>query len=133
MIRTSRFLFIGFVLITTLLGSCTNKSQTIDLTIADADKDITLRVGDTVTVLLESNITTGYTWEWVAAEAQVLKQQGEPEITSGDSKLAGAAGSTKFTFVADSTGTGSLHLIYHRTFEQGIPPIQEYFVSVSVK
>ena len=70
------------------------------------------RVGDTLTVTLHSNSSTGY--QWVTqdlSDAAVLKQVGDAKIVAPKSKLAGAPGHTQFTFEVDGRGRGRGRLL----------------------
>lgn len=44
-----------------------------------------------------------------------------------------AGGTEKFTFGATSAGVVTLHVVYRRTFEPGVPPIRTFEVSVTVR
>jgi predicted secreted protein len=71
------------------------------------------RVGDTLTVTLHSNSSTGY--EWVTqdlADASVLKQVGDAKIVAPKSKLAGAPGHTQFTFEVMEEGIDQVGFWY---------------------
>jgi len=78
-----------------------------------------LIVGDMLEVRLPGNPTTGYTWQAVAAPAQ-LRQQGEP-VHHSDSQLIGAGGITSFKFSVTAAGDGTLDLAYRRPWEKDAP------------
>lgn len=122
---------LGILILGLALG-CTGGRKVTSLTKSDNGTSITIHKGDSIKVSLEGNPTTGYTWEWLSADASFLKLSGEPEFRS-DSKLIGAGGVSTFTFDVDDTGSGTLHLIYHRTFEPGVPPLEDYSVSISAE
>src|SRR5690606_27623964 len=67
-------------------------------------------VGDEITVVLESNVTTGYAWELeVPLLADVIQLVGDeyvgPEEQPVDSALVGAGGRQELTFEAVGVGT----------------------------
>jgi inhibitor of cysteine peptidase len=124
--------WMSVALVAALCSACNSTKKTIELTDKDQSKNITVEKGDLIKLLLSANPTTGYQWEWVKDEAPFLAQKGEPEYKA-DSNLIGAGGVSVFTFQVNGSGSGSLHLIYHRTFEEGVPPIQEFTVSVEAK
>jgi predicted secreted protein len=71
------------------------------------------RVGDTVTVTLHSNSSTGY--QWVAQDlndAAVLKQEGDARVIAPKSKLLGAPGHTQFTFAVTEEGVDEVGFWY---------------------
>ncbi len=115
-----------------LLAGCSAGGNVIALTKSDHGSTISVQKGDTIQVSLEGNPTTGYTWEWVPVGADFLRMSGEPEYRS-DGNLVGAAGKYTFTFDVTETGSGELHLIYHRTFEPDVPPLEDFSVSITAE
>jgi len=105
---------------------------TVQLTQADSRGTVKLHPGDILEIALPSNPTTGYTWEVKPGSEAVLKQRGEPEFKP-DSNLLGSAGRLIFRFDAVAVGEAPLVIIYHRTFEPGISPLQTFSVNVIVK
>lgn len=120
------------LILITLCSACKSTTKIIDLSEKDNNSEITIEKGDRIQVTLEANMTTGYQWEWVSEDATILEQKGDPEYKTGGDQL-GAGGLSTFTFDAKETGSGTLHLIYHRTFEEGVAPIKEFSVSIQVK
>lgn len=57
---------------------------------------------------------------------------GEPVFVS-DGAAVGSGGTYTFRFKGKQAGDGRLGLIYHRTFESGVPPEQTYTLSVTVQ
>ena len=99
------------------------------------DGQVTLEVGQRLTVRLESNPSTGYLWEWVDRQASILEQIGEAEFTpgeTGDPPLVGAGGWDVFTFEAVSSGQMTLELVYRRPWEEGVEPLKTFSLQVIV-
>jgi len=94
--------------------------------------EIALRVGQEVHVLLTGNLTTGYTWETRDVDAARLHLTGEPEYTAASDAL-GSGGTFNFTFTAVAPGETELTLIYHRSFEQDVPPKRTFSVKVVIE
>jgi len=112
------------------LTACSSNKVEIS---ADANgQTIDLTTGQKLVVSLESNPTTGFDWEITEIDQAVIKQSGESEYKS-ESDLLGAGGVRTFTFEAVATGTSTLKLIYHRSWEKDIPPEQEFTVTINVK
>jgi inhibitor of cysteine peptidase len=101
----------------------------------DNGKSFTVNVGDTVTIAIPGNPTTGYSW--VAAlsdkDTALLEQQGDPTYL-GDSadNVVGAGGTFTFTFKATAAGRAALKLAYVRPWEPDAPA-QTYEVQVTIK
>jgi inhibitor of cysteine peptidase len=105
------------------------------LTEADSGSTVTLHSGDRLTVVLKGNPTAGYRWELAAVDGAILKPvapSGKPDYEPGSSML-GAGGKFTFTFEAAATGQTQLRLIYHRSFEQGVPPLQVFEMTAVVE
>ena len=98
----------------------------------DAGKTIQLKVGDTLVVSLEGNITTGYNWIAAPQDPVLLEQVGEAEVTP-DSNLIGASGKIVLQFKATTQGQTNLHLDYKRPWEQDAAPEKTFDVTVVVK
>jgi inhibitor of cysteine peptidase len=83
-------------------------------------------------IALEGNPTTGYTWETAPDSSDVVALQGEPQFKADTSAL-GSGGTMTLQFKAVKQGTAPLKLIYHRTFEPGVAPLQSFDVTVVVE
>jgi inhibitor of cysteine peptidase len=93
---------------------------------------VELRVGDKVEIVLDSNPTTGYVWEVASPDIAVVRQEGEPQFKP-DSGAVGAGGKLTLVFQAIAPGEQMLNLIYHRTFEQGVPPAKTFALDILVR
>jgi inhibitor of cysteine peptidase len=114
---------------TILLASC---APALTYSKQDDGKVISVKVGDTFSITLDGNPTTGYAWETLPDSAALLTLVGEPAYNSS-SDLLGAGGTYTFTFKAIAKGSTTLELIYHRSFETGVDPLETYTVTVEVK
>lgn len=106
-------------------------SNPVSLTGKDAGSTVHVKQGGTVQIALEGNPTTGYTWEVAPGSAAGLEQQGEPEFKA-DSSALGSGGMMTLRFKATQPGTTALKLIYHRTFEPNVAPLQTFEVTIVV-
>src|SRR4026209_30371 len=126
------------IAITSLLYACaaeTSQEQsksTIQLTEADAGRLVELRVGDILEVTLPGNPTTGFQWEVSAINSAILKPMGEPKFEPS-SNAVGSGGNVTLRFEAVGTGQTELKLIHHRPFEENVPPIQTFEVTITVR
>jgi len=122
----------SFFLALALFSGCGTNGTS--LTDADNGKQITIKSGDVVTVTLESNPTTGYSWQVIEIDNAVLLQDGDPEYkqSPGSEGLVGAGGTETFRFKAIGNGETSLGLGYMRPWES-VPPIQTFTIQVIVQ
>lgn len=93
---------------------------------------IELSTGQKLEIRLAGNPTTGFNWEVSEIDESVIKQSGEAQYKS-DSNLIGSGGEFTYTFEAVQSGTTTIKLIYHRSWEKDIPPEQEFAITVDVK
>jgi inhibitor of cysteine peptidase len=103
----------------------------------DNGKAFTVSIGDTITVVLVGNPTTGYAWSADLSQeaAALLESAGEPEYaadpTEGD--IVGAGGAYTFTFTAKAKGEADLDLIYWRSFEADVEPIDTFTAKITIE
>lgn len=107
--------------------------QAVELTGTDNGRKISVSEGESISLTLAGNPTTGYLWKLVAVDRDVLAAETEP-VFSADSSLTGSGGKFKFRFTPLKAGSTAIKLIYHRPWENDQKPIQtfEAYVSVSV-
>ena len=115
----------------------TSAGQVLDLAEADNGADFTVDVGDTITVVLVGNPTTGYEWaEDLSTEASaLLKMVGEPmydpdEVAEG---MVGTGGKFTVTFTAAVAGQAELKLKYWRSFEPDAAPMESFTANITVR
>lgn len=123
------------VLLGLALTGCSSAS-TQSLTTADNGKAATLDDGQQLTVELEFQGGTGYSWEVVDSASGALEQQGEPttqEIGNEPPTVVGQTMLEVFTFKAVTVGTGTLRLEYKRSWETTVPAEKTWVADVTVK
>jgi inhibitor of cysteine peptidase len=122
-----------FVLLAALLAACGKKEMSIGR--AENGGTVELKIGETLMVSLDSNITTGYSWEIAESDESILKLKGEPEYVEpkSDPQLVGAGGTQVFRFEALKAGQATLTLVYRRPWEKDVAPADTYSLTVTVK
>jgi inhibitor of cysteine peptidase len=122
----------SFLLVLAFFSGCgTNETQT---TQADTGRQITLQPGEVMTVTLNSNPTTGYGWQVLKIDNEILIQDGDSEYKQSENSegVVGAGGTETFRFEAVDSGETTLELGYMRPWED-TPPIETYSVLVIVR
>ncbi len=101
------------------VGQCTDPSQTIRV-----------KPGDKFVVVLDSNATTGYSWQAPERTSHVSlnSHRYEAPLTS----LAGAGGKEYFEFTARSVGKENLVFNYLRSWEKDTPPVKTAIFTVEI-
>lgn len=112
-----------------LLGGCAGGFALVE---KDAGTSLTVSVGQTFTVTLPSNRTTGF--GWAVTDPGPVAQVGEARYEEPNSRgRVGSGGAETFTFKGKSAGTGMLTLGYRRPWETGVPPEKTWSVTVIVR
>jgi predicted secreted protein len=111
------------------------ETEEINVNIEDEGGQVELEQGQILVVTLDSNPTTGYSWEQAENQESYLEQMGQPEFKqslTGGRPVAGGGGWEIFRFKAISAGQMTLQLIYHRPWEEGIEPANTFFLDVVI-
>lgn len=109
---------------------------TVDKTVTKADNGslVPLKLGDTLSVALDSNPSTGYSWQVGAVDKAVLEQLGPPQfaLPSGTTPKPGAGGTQTFNFNAVGKGQTTLTFDYVRPWEKDVTPTPPNVFTVTV-
>lgn len=98
-----------------LAGCAGTTAGPAEVEFRDTEATYELKVGDTATVKLEENPSTGYAWE-LEMEGDNLEICGS-EYCEPEKGALGAAGTHVWQFTAVEAGNGKLKFIYYREWE----------------
>jgi inhibitor of cysteine peptidase len=124
--------WIALVAAAALLAACGDDgAATVELDATDSLSDVSLDVGDQLEVSLESNPTTGYSWELGPLPEGLELASSEFEEPSGS--LVGAPGTQLFVFDTVGAGSGILRFEYVRVFDDPVvaETIVEYVLTIA--
>lgn len=127
---------LGLILIGLVVGLTGCGTKPVTVTQAQDGSRVTLTEGQDLVIELESNPSTGYTWEVKQIDPGVLSQAGEPGIQApaeSDPPLVGQVGTQVFTFRAAGKGETVILLIYHRPWEEDVEPAETFTLTVVVE
>ena len=98
-------------------------------------KEVATAVGDSFTVTLCSNATTGFKWSEAAkiSDPTVVQQIGHEFVSPEAKGVGGAAGKEVWTFKALKKGTSTVSLEYSRPWEGGEKATWTFTLTVVVK
>ena len=122
----------AFLVLIVSVSACSSGANGRTLTAENAGQTIDMNIRESFSVELGGNPSTGYTWEVADMDTAVLIQVGETEFDS-ESDLVGASGILILRFEAIGSGETPLNLVYHRPWEEDVPPEETFEVSVVVK
>ena len=100
--------------------------------IAQESKPMTVRVGDSFTITLRANTSTGYKWQLMMSDENML-QMVHSEYIPYKSQRLGADGKQLWTFKALKPGKTSISFQYARSWEKDKPPQKEQTIQVLIK
>ena len=109
--------------------------QTLVLGAEDNGEQVQLASGQVLEVTLESNPTTGYSWEVSDVDGTVLSQVGEAEFREApkeSEEMVGVGGTETLRF-SSAAGETTLTLVYHRPWEEDVDPLETFTVEVVVR
>lgn len=112
----------------------TSKPETIVITEKDNAGYVYVKKGDDVKLVLDSNPSTGFKWNYdEKPDENILLQTGYEYISdSNDDMLVGVGGKEVWTFKALNSGTAVMYLSYSRPWES-VPPAENFKVKVIVE
>lgn len=117
-----------------LLSACAQQpTQPVALD-AESECPTRLQVGQTLTLTLPSNPSTGYRWRVENPAANVLQSLG-PEVYSApeEENVVGSAGVSTWRYQASSTGDGQLVLVYQQPWAADVAPVQTFDCRIVVR
>lgn len=93
--------------------------------------------GDVISISLEFNPSTGYSWIASISDQAVMTQVGGPAylepMSSSSTPVVGAPGTQILTFQAVEPGIATLTLDYKRSWETDVAPEKTIIIRVEVK
>lgn len=115
--REKVLLSVALLLISAALIGCSGASA--DMIYGRDDTQISVKAGDTFTIRLEENPTTGYAWTADISDQTVVElAKEEYKQESAEEDIVGAGGVKELTFKALKKGEAAVTLKYERSFEE---------------
>lgn len=105
----------------------------IRLTARDHDRTVDAKTRQTITVSLQSNMTTGYCWNLASTPDTGVIKLVSSTYRTPKRGLMGAGGIEVWKFRAAGPGTAAITLAYARPWEKDKPPAREFRVTVRVR
>ena len=143
--KTAIAIILGITLIAGF--ACGSKSETPTLTPTPTPNEVNvdasfngsetaLAIGELFIVTLDSNKTTGYSWNLSAiSNTSVIAKAGDAEYinpTPTDPLITGQGGQEVWTFEALAAGTATISMKYIRPWEAEAEPAETFEITVNV-
>lgn len=101
------------------LTACSSPAKEVSVDESSTGKQIEIAVGGTLTVTLESNITTGYSWDLKQIGDTTILQKTDNKYEAPTSGLIGAGGKEIWNFKTLKAGKTTLTMEYSQPWEGG--------------
>ncbi len=132
--HVKRALLLGaFIVFAGLLSSCVGPAFR-ELDAGNNGETIEVKTGDTISLELEGNPSTGYLWTFGAPlDESLIIQTGESIAkTDPSSKRVGAPVKQYKNFKAIAPGRTGIKLDYRRPWERGVKPVKTFEVLIVI-
>ena len=98
-------------------------------------EQLEIAAGKTFTVTLDSNATTGFSWQLAgnSDDSVVELVNSEYQTSQATEGLMGAGGQEVWTFKALNKGESTISMQYSRPWETGVEPAETFELTVVVK
>ncbi|MCX6160923.1 MAG: protease inhibitor I42 family protein [Ignavibacteriae bacterium] len=100
---------------------------------AAPDSTIIVNKGDSFSIVLESNKTTGYSWQLGSNSDSNIVHFLITDYNTPSTDMPGQGGEEVWTFKTESTGTVTIILQYLRPWENDTPPARIKIYSIVVQ
>ncbi len=97
----------------------------------DNGTTVNLSNDDPFEIELSGNPSTGYAWQVMPFDSTVIKQVGEPVFKPNNDRI-GSGGVYTFKFQTVADGQCDLLLVYHRKWEENVPPVKTFEMKIVV-
>ena len=116
------------------LFACSSAPKSVSVDASYSGKTVEVGIDGSVVVTLESNSSTGFSWELTKiSDETVLKQVDQKYEGHGAGAPPGAGGQEVWTFKALKKGTSSISMEYSRPWEGGEKAAETFNLTVVVK
>ena len=126
-----KLILLSLTIICSILMLC-NYTIAQDNNVTTIDSTIIVNIGDSFSIVLESNQTTGYSWQLGSNSDSNIVHFLSTVYNAPSTDMQGQGGEEVWTFKTESPGTVIIILQYLRPWENDTPParIKRYSIVV---
>jgi inhibitor of cysteine peptidase len=121
------------VFILPVMAGCSTLPKQVSLDDSSSGTQTEIATGGLVTVTLDSNATTGYSWELTGISDNNVLQKTDNTYEAPTSSLIGAGGKEVWTFTALNAGKATINMSYSQPWAGGQKGTKTYTLTVTVK
>lgn len=103
-------------------GDDTDESPSDEVAVTEPGTSFAVETGDEFTIVLESNITTGFAWALETEPAPEVVRLVDDVYVGPDTDVVGTGGRQELTFEAVGEGSDTIELWYVRSFDDPLEP-----------
>jgi inhibitor of cysteine peptidase len=130
----SKLLLIGLVTAALLVMiACSSPTKQISVDESSSGKQVEIAAGGSLTITLESNVTTGYSWELKQIGDTSVLEKTDNKYEAPTSSLIGAGGKEVWNFKALKAGKTTLSMEYSQPWAGGQKGAKSFTLIVEVK
>ena len=130
----SRWLLIGLIAAVLLaMTACSSSATQVSADESSSGKQMDIAVGGTLMVTLDSNQTTGYSWELKEIGDTSILQKTDNKYVAPTSGLMGAGGKEVWNFKALKAGNTTLSMGYSQPWAGGQKDAKSFDLTIVVK
>ena len=130
----STWLLIGLIAtILLVMTACSSSAKQVSADESSSGKQMDIAVGGTLTVTLDSNQTTGYSWELKEIGDTSILQKTDNKYVAPTSGLMGAGGKEVWNFKALKAGNTTLSMGYSQPWAGGQKDAKSFNLTIVVK
>jgi predicted secreted protein len=111
-------------------GIASTRRQELIVTEADSGNQVALVIGDQLSVRLNAQLGTGYSWQVVPDSTKLLAL--EDNSVAGSATTPGGQDIQILRFKAQAAGSGHLSLDYRQPWQKDVPAAKQFVLTVSV-
>ena len=121
------------VSIVTLMTACSKLPNGVSVNESSSGKQVEVAVNGTITVTLDSNATTGYSWQLSGiSDSSVLEKTNNVYEVPTSGRI-GAGGKEVWTFKALTAGKATINMEYDQPWTDGQKDAKSFVLTVVVK
>ena len=130
----SKWLLLGVIAAAMLvITACSKLPNDVSADASSSGKQIEITASGTLTVTLDSNATTGYSWELAGISDTGVLEKTDNKYEALTSGLMGAGGKEVWTFKALKAGTTTLSMDYSQPWVGGQKGANSFSLTIVVK
>lgn len=115
-----------------LLLSCAGTQDGLILTEEDNGRAVTVKRGDSFTLRLKAQLSTGYNWKIINYNTKIMLV-GKPEIETLKKDVTGGIDYQTYIVETRESGEGEIVLHYVQPWQKKVKPLQAYRITVKVE